>query len=962
MEKRYDLNGEWDLRMEETISKNGKNENCPFEDSMLLPGTTALAKKGKVNEKRETGYLTELYPFEGHVWYSKEVEIDEADIGRTALLFLERTRMTSVYVDGVCAGSCNSLTTTHVYNLTSLIHQRKFRLTILVTNTGYPTAGGHLTSPDTQTNWNGILGRMELIFHDDVYISQIRVDSDVQSKSFGIRCTFQNTSNQIVKYTLKVSAKSKLVDQAESIGQTYEALIEPGESTQDITLEVGKSAKLWDEYVPALYELTVLLEENGEEKKLVTGLRSFKKDQHHFLINGQRTFLRGKHDAMVFPQTGAVPTELSEWIRVMTIAKDYGINHYRYHTCCPPEAAFEAADLLGIYLQPELPFWGTLAAPGEEGYQKEEEEYLIEEGFRMLEEFGNHPSFCMMSLGNELWGSAKRMGEILSGYQAVDRRHLYTQGSNNFQFYPVILPEDDFWSGIRLETAKDGVNHRLLRGSFATCDAPIGYIQLEEPSTTHSYDSAVIPDIKTEKELIPEVPIVVHETGQYAVYPDFSEIEKYQGPLRARNFEIFQERLMEKGMQKEAHDFFWDSGKLSAACYKEEIEAFLRSDLLAGFQLLDLQDYPGQGTALVGILNAFMENKGYCLEEEWREFCSDLVILAEFKSFLYQSGEQFEAKIQINNNRFHENISRGRIKYSFETKEQCVFEQKEIEIGELQIGLNDVGLIQIELPKTYEPQKLTLRLAFYQENEEKPVNTNHYDLWIYPQNQEVAEQVRDRKIEGDNGQTAYISTNEVETKALLEEGKCVIYFPEQIENSIQGTYCTDFWCYPMFRSISESVGKEVPIGTMGLHIQKNHPALRKFPTETYTTPQWYAIVSNAQCAVLEDIMPKEAKPIVQMIDNFERNHKLGILYEGTVSNGKLLVCTSHLLERTGRPEVRQFLKSIFAYTVSEEFEPANCLTMNKATTNIDKYAESESKEEGSSYDSYYLSEKNISEN
>jgi hypothetical protein len=60
-----------------------------------------------------------------------------------------------------------------------------------------------------------------------------------------------------------------------------------------------------------------------------------------------------------------------------------------------------------------------------------------------------------------------------------------------------------------------------------------------------------------------------------------------------------------------ADDFFYTSGKLSVQCYKEELEAAARTKRLAGYQILDIQDFSGQGTALVGILDAFMDNKGH---------------------------------------------------------------------------------------------------------------------------------------------------------------------------------------------------------------------------------------------------------------------------------------------------------------------------------------------------------------
>lgn len=64
-------------------------------------------------------------------------------------------------------------------------------------------------------------------------------------------------------------------------------------------------------------------------------------------------------------------------------------------------------------MEPELPFWGTIAAKGEDGYNEEEQDYLINEGIRIIKEFSHHPSFVMMSLGNELWGNRERLGEII---------------------------------------------------------------------------------------------------------------------------------------------------------------------------------------------------------------------------------------------------------------------------------------------------------------------------------------------------------------------------------------------------------------------------------------------------------------------------------------------------------------------------------------------------------------------
>lgn len=335
-------------------------------------------------------------------------------------LCLERTRMTKVWVDDTFAGDFNSLNAPHIYDLTEFITKRQFRLTILVSNVDYPTKGGHLTSPDTQTNWNGIIGEIALHIYDSLHIKNIKTFSDVDTKS--VLVTFDTVNRTGTEKLAQMSAKAYLTDINGDTGASAPDMplsicFPPGESSVSISYPLGEDAALWSEYNPVTYRLELSMNDSGEKSVTSFGLRKFSTTETSFLINGTPTFLRGKHDGLIFPMTGAVPTTVEEWIRVMKISKSYGINHYRFHTCCPPDAAFTAADYLGIYMEPQLPFWGTLTAPGDENHNEEEQQYLIEEGYRMMEAFGNHASYCMMSLGNELWGSKERMAEIIRNYK-----------------------------------------------------------------------------------------------------------------------------------------------------------------------------------------------------------------------------------------------------------------------------------------------------------------------------------------------------------------------------------------------------------------------------------------------------------------------------------------------------------------------------------------------------------------
>lgn len=952
MIKSIDLSGNWAFALD--AAGTGITEQffntLPGNDTISLPGTTSLAGKGTPSDVKETGFLTDPYLYEGYAWYQKEIHLDKECRDKNIFLHLERTRLTQVWVNDTLIGKQDSLTTPHYYDLTPAITKDTFRLTILVSNVDYPTKGGHLTSPDTQTNWNGIIGEISLHICDTVYIEQVQTYPDTDNKS--VRITIHTVNTSQVGRNLSVCAKAALMDingktGVETKTEYFSDVFFPaGKSTQSITYNLGEDAVYWSEYSPVIYALELSIPGTEEVTTTHFGLRKFSTTETEFLINGTPTFLRGKHDGMVFPMTGAAPTDLDEWIRIMKVSKSYGINHYRYHTCCPPEAAFLAADLLGIYMEPQLPFWGTLTAPGDEGHNEEEQQYLIDEGFRMMRAFGNHASYCMMSLGNELWGSKERMAEIIRNYREVDDRHLYTQGSNNFQHTPVLLPEDDFFVGVRFS------KNRLIRGSYGMCDAPLGHIQWDEPSTSHNYDEMIYPTnvendgadgseeieiqygtgVKKVKAaqgdgpLVPHIPVVSHEIGQFAIYPNFREIDKYTGVLKARNFEVFRDHLAEKGMLDQADDFFYTSGKLSVQCYKEELEAAARSKRIAGYQILDIQDFPGQGTALVGILDPFMDSKGLVTPEEWASYCSDRILLAQFDKYIYSAGENFHADMAIRY--YHpEPLVGKQLHWEIQNKKtQETMAEGDINIPDHAFDLVALDSIECNFPALTEPTVYTLLLSVPGTDMK-----NQYELYCYPQ---YGKMNLSAPVIGKDTHPVSLTTDYQEAISLLSEGKRVLYLPQEVKESIEGFYCTDFWCYPMFRDICEWMKKPVAVGTMGLLIQKDHPALASFPSHKYSTPQWYQIVSHSDCAILDDTTDKSYRPIVQMVDNFERNHKLGILFEGKAGNGKLMICTSRLSEIADRPEVKQFAKSVLNYMTSDAFDPQQELDLEELQKNF----------------------------
>lgn len=640
-------------------------------------------------------------------------------------------------------------------------------------------------------------------------------------------------------------------------------------------------------------------------------LPDFAKDFHiegtHFYANGHRIFLRGKHDAAVWPLTGHVEMSVEGWMKYLGTCKEYGINHVRFHSWCPPEAAFVAADSLGIYLQPELPFWGS--------FDKKDERlmaFLHQEGVNILREYGHHPSFRMMALGNELWGDIDKMKEFVDDFRKIAPDKYYTFGSNYYLGYQGIKEGMDYFTTCRIGGEGWGKYNTHTRGSFSFADAyDGGMINHFHPNSTMNFDEAC------DKA---GIPIISHETGEFQTYPDYREMKKYTGVLHPYNFEVFRRRLAAAGMLSQVDDFHKASGLWSVKLYKTDIEMDLRTRNMAGFQLLDIQDYPGQGSAFVGILDAFMESKGITTPEEWRQWCSPVVPLLEVEKFCFEDGEKIQAKVKVAN-------YGGSSLYGKKLKWKIGDAEGVMNIFTYDEGLIDVGVLDEEISAD-KPTKLNVSL-----NIEETEARNSYEFWVYP-----------KKALEKKGVIIAKDLNEKVVK-VLEHGGKVLWMPTasshfvaaddtllQADNAtpytVGGLFQTDYWNYRMFKTICENNKKKVSPGTLGILTNPEHPIFKGFPTEMHTNWQWFPVIKESHPLVLDNFA-KDYRPIVQVIDNIERNHKLGLVMEWKVGAGKLLVCMSNLEKAAKYPEGKAFYQSVIGYMRSADFNPSAEITVDE---------------------------------
>ena len=628
----------------------------------------------------------------------------------------------------------------------------------------------------------------------------------------------------------------------------------------------------------------------------------------HFYADGHPVFLRGKHDAAVWPLTGHVDMTVEGWMKYLSTCKEYGINHVRFHSWCPPEAAFVAADKLGIYLQPELPFWGSFDDKDEVLMK-----FLHQEGENILREYGHHPSFRMMALGNELWGSIDKMKEFVDDFRKIAPDKYYTFGSNYYLGYQGVKEGMDYFTTCRIGGEGWGKYNTHTRGSFSFADAyDGGMINHFHPNTTMNFDEAcdkwASPQPWQKKDGKAGIPIISHETGQFQTYPDYREIKKYTGVLYPYNFEMFRRRLAAAGMLSQADDFHKASGLWSVKLYKADIEMDLRTKNMAGFQLLDIQDYPGQGSAFVGILDAFMESKGITTPEEWRQWCSPIVPLIETDKLCYEAGETFKGKVLIAN--YGATSLRGKKMTWRISSDEPSFNEDEgkINIFTYNEGLLDAGELNLELHAD-KPAKVNLTLSI-----DGTDARNSYELWVYPR----------KTVDKKNVVIAKDLTPDV--VASLEKGAKVLWMPDSLPYTVGGLFQTDYWNYRMFKTICENNKKAVSPGTLGILTRPEHPIFKGFPTEMHTNWQWFPVIKESHPLVLDNFA-KDYLPIVQVIDNIERNHKLGLVMEWKVGAGKLLVCMSDLEKASQYPEGRAFYQSVLSYMRSSDFNPQSEITI-----------------------------------
>jgi hypothetical protein len=898
--KSISIAGQWKFKLDSlNVGMHEEWFKLKLAQKIELPGSCEQHGYGEKPGQPDPKRLTHVLTYVGPAWYQRDLVIPPQWTGKRVELFLERCHWeTTVWVDGQRIGMQNSLSTPHLHDLGRLA-PGKHTLTICVDNTykiPIGTWAGAITE-DTQGNWNGMIGRIELRATDPVWVR------DVQVFPTKIKVAVGNQTGQPVEATLQSRGICVPVG-----GGEFE-------------LPFDSSEKPWDEFAPQTHRLAVTLKAGAfsDTKTVSYGIRDLATSNKQFTVNGRPVLPHGPVDECIYPLTGFPPMDKAAWLRVLGICKTYGFNYMRFHSWCPPEAAFAAGDELGFLLQVELPLW-TMDAP-HFGDHPERDQFIRDELNRILEAYGNHPSFGFMAMGNESSGALQTLVQL---GREKDSRRLYRCENGETQAH-----------GDYFETGQRGIIGP--RTDWDRWSTPQGWITGKDAKDGGTGA---------------EVPTFAHEVGQWAIYPRLDETNKYTGTMRQYNFDRFRESLAAHHMLDQASDFAEASGKFSVQLYKDEIEGSMRTWPYGGFQILEARDCPGHGVTIVGWLDAFWDSKGLITPEEFRRFCSPTVCLLRMPKRVFTTTDTFTAVAQISH--FGPKNLPAEPEWSITDERGREIAKGKLPSLTLETGhVTTVDEINADLAGVSAPARLvvTLRAAG---------TMNTWNIWVYPANQPPPPaNVRIAHSFDQATRDALAAGESVLLFSSPKEGLIVppraFYGPDSLRvmppaqpgrNAVMGSFMPTFWNMRLFNQI----------GTLGLLCDPKHPALAEFPTEKHSDWQWadllgrfsaaYSMevagapqsyadalfncagdVINRSKAIVLDETPPDFRPIVQVIDNYERNSKLGSIFETRVGAGKLLVCALDLdTDLAKRPAAQQLRRSLLDYASGTAFKPVHELS------------------------------------
>ncbi|GGD56233.1 sugar-binding domain-containing protein [Paenibacillus nasutitermitis] len=883
-----------------------------LESRISVHGSWEEQGYGERSAHQPIGTWKKKKEYTGTAWYGTVIDLPEYLEDYHFRLIISGVHwQTALWVNGQAAGQRQSLVNDHCYELGEEAKAGgSCELLIRVNNEmRMEMEETHIHSYHTATNWGGITGGVRLEAVPRVSMREITLTPDAERRQIGVVAKLGGNaaSGESALYSVEVRVKV-------NNGLTVIGAAQPDEEgTAAVELELGLEAELWSDSNPQLYTADVFLKREGRIVDAQTrrfGLRNMKADGTRLMLNGEAVFLRGYVDCCVFPLTGYPVWDIEVYRRQFRIARSYGFNHVRLHGWSPPKPFWLAADEEGMLVQTELPQWSRHYRTRSRDADSEAHSFYRQELKELLGALNEHPSFVLLSMGNELIGKEghAQLNELVREARETDPTRLYTDNTGFGH-----LPEGDREGDFYIPTLNW---HPPVNTDFAAT-----------PDTTQ--DFAAVTRLGSK-------PMLAHEHGQFTMYVRPQEEEKYTGALEPSWLSYINENLQYKQWEGRLPEFQRITGSLLMDCLKEAMERARRTPDLAGIQLLDIRDFPGQGHATTGFLDVFWDEKGITTPEAVRAFNGETVLLMRSGGRTFFEGEQAKLALEISHYGSG-TLDEALINWSFADQD-----------GVLASGIAEAGSIEKGRTTRLQPIAFVMpegtagkiKFSVALSDGSRAINANEWSFWVFPRvfpqehkgqvltnidnvrtflqdavySQQIGIHWLSYRVEAG---TKLIIADRMSKELLqfMHDGGSVWLMPakDALQDSISIHHLPIFWNYLWFPNQRGT--------TMGL-ILNEHPALGRFPHEGQTDWHLYGMTEHS-VAVSLDAMPS-VEPIVEVIDHFARMKRLASVFECRVGAGKLFVSTLRLTDEDvcKKPETLFLFHEIFTYLMSEKFSPA----------------------------------------
>ncbi len=550
------LDGEWEIAMDPGLA--GIADGWADPANALPEATTATvpgcwAADGLGGEGPSLLTTPEQLPtrlrgsYVGPAWYRKSVRVPAGWRGKRVWLKIGGVNSQGwFFANGEFLGHIHSYCGACKFEITDLVEPGKPLMIAALVRNDVPSRKG-------LSNWlhrfGGLYRSVELEATPAVYIDDVYAVPEFDRRSVSLRVSVDGTTDGAV-----LRANIRTTD-GERAG---EALVD-AEAEHELTVRL-RPFRPWSPTTPSLYIADVTLEQDGRvihgwSERF--GVRKWEVRGTDLTLNNERFLVRGFGDDYIYPVTLSSSASHEAHRKHLSVAREFGFNYVRHHTHCENPEFFEAADELGIMVQPELPYYGPHASGGPDVSMPEADLRELYEHYR------RYTSFSTYCTGNE--------GHIGSPLDA----ELY-------QLAKALDPT-------RLMLHQDGGHSSPENSDYAV---PFGDLRLHHRG-----------QVDTSR------PAVLHEYQNLATPIDPYLAKRYSGAVVApRPMESYLADLEQSGLSREWGDACLQAGKeLQKQWQKWGIEAARRDAPLDGYIYWTLVDV-GKPSAQ-GLFDPFWQPK-----------------------------------------------------------------------------------------------------------------------------------------------------------------------------------------------------------------------------------------------------------------------------------------------------------------------------------------------------------------